>query len=72
MSNLYALKLARAARPRCNRCFDDGLVWMASNLLTSMLPQADRVDAMAALVSAGPGGFAWLCPRCTNWGIFER
>ena len=64
--------LYRQMRPTCSDCGKGGLEWMNPTQLEQRLtpgPGAQSVREAVAFMGAGLD--CWLCPACSNWGIFE-
>lgn len=64
--------LYRLMRPACSECGAGRLKWCQPDALAAQLRTSlDRRRAQEALTFVGPNGAAWLCPRCSAWGVFE-
>lgn len=69
---MTALEVCKMFRPTCSGCGAGGLRWMSPLDLVPLQPDAAaREEVRDALLFVGVDGYAWSCPRCSEWGLFE-
>lgn len=64
------LSFARMARSSCNECGSALIHWTTARDLVFLVPAGLRKRVLEGIQFFGNHAEAWLCSKCSNFGIF--